>query len=273
MATTMINETPCMKDGSKRSPEQIFSQSNVQPNQKYWRTFGCPVYVLQAEFQTGGPFHKWKQISKVGIYLGRSPQHARSIALVLDRTTGLVSPQFHVSFDSNFDTVTKDDHDDTWKIKAGFVTRIKPPVHKITSPRGRNTSTTRYTSEVTSERMTEISTARDERIRRRNFKKRDSAGDIKRTEDETRSSTSNTPEGGNATNPEGVQRVLNSTVTDGSSPNMIIDEHEISETSEIFCLETIFPQHNEDEEEERRELCIYKAISDPDTMYMHQEMQ
>ena len=39
------------------------------------------------------------------MYLGHSPVHAGSVALVLNLTTGHVSPQFHVVFDDEFSTV------------------------------------------------------------------------------------------------------------------------------------------------------------------------
>ena len=45
----------------------------------------------------------------MGVYLGQSPQHARSVALVLNIKTGLVFPQFHVAFDDMFETVGKGD--------------------------------------------------------------------------------------------------------------------------------------------------------------------
>ena len=39
------------------------------------------------------------------MYLGLSPEHARSVCLILSLTTGLVSAQFHVRADENFETV------------------------------------------------------------------------------------------------------------------------------------------------------------------------
>ena len=39
------------------------------------------------------------------MYVGRSPFHARSVAMVLNITTGRVSPQFHVQFDPGFHTI------------------------------------------------------------------------------------------------------------------------------------------------------------------------
>ena len=57
MANAMINESPNMQDSRRRSPEQIFTGSEVQANSKHWHTFGCPVYVLSSDLQTGKPFH------------------------------------------------------------------------------------------------------------------------------------------------------------------------------------------------------------------------
>ncbi|KAL7462239.1 hypothetical protein ACHAXS_002628 [Conticribra weissflogii] len=42
---------------------------------------------------------KWEPRSRVGVYMGHSPAHAGSVAMVLNPTTGHISPQFHVVFD------------------------------------------------------------------------------------------------------------------------------------------------------------------------------
>jgi hypothetical protein len=100
MANDVLIATPLMQNKEKLSPHQIFANTRTQSNPKHWKPFGCPVCVLDSSIQGGrGIIHKWKQRSKVGTHLGRSPQHARSVALVLDRQTALVSPQFHVTFD------------------------------------------------------------------------------------------------------------------------------------------------------------------------------
>ena len=50
---------------------------------KHWHTWGCPVFVLDAKAQSGH-LPKWEPKARVGIYLGHSPCHAGSVALVLN---------------------------------------------------------------------------------------------------------------------------------------------------------------------------------------------
>ena len=74
---------------------------------KTYHTLFCPVYVLDARAQSaGGPGPpKWEPRSRIGVYLGHSPFHAGSVALVFNPRTGRVSPQYHVVFDDTFSTV------------------------------------------------------------------------------------------------------------------------------------------------------------------------
>ncbi len=116
------------RDGSP-SPLEKFSKSPVEPNSRFWQPFGCPCYVLDAALQSDKAIkHKWEERSRVGIYLGRSPQHARSVALVLNLETGHVSPQFHVVFDPSFQTIKCSfggqppvSH---WQAKCGFTNEV-----------------------------------------------------------------------------------------------------------------------------------------------------
>ena len=74
---------------------------------KTYHTLFWLVYVLDAHAQSaGGPGPpKWEPRSRIGVYLGHSPFHARSVALVINPRTGRVSPQYHVIFDDTFLTV------------------------------------------------------------------------------------------------------------------------------------------------------------------------
>ena len=67
--------------------------------------FGCPVYVLNARLQGAVFIPKWDDQVRVGAYVVISPIHTENVFLVLNISTGHVSPQFHVVFDETFSTV------------------------------------------------------------------------------------------------------------------------------------------------------------------------
>ena len=92
-------------DDAGRSPEMKFSNSEFRVRLKDFHPFGCPVFVLEASLQSDGFHPKWEPRARCGIYLGHSPCHAGSVALVLNPKTLHVSPQFHVVFDDDFTTV------------------------------------------------------------------------------------------------------------------------------------------------------------------------
>ena len=93
-------------DVDGKSPLEKFSGIKDDIVLSDFHTWGCPVYILDAPNQSGSiGTPKWEPRSHTGIYLGRSPCHAGSVALVLNISTGLISPQFHVVFDDEFTTV------------------------------------------------------------------------------------------------------------------------------------------------------------------------
>lgn len=108
-ANNVFNHLPSDQDPERkgRSPYQRISGSEVDLNPKHWMPFGCPTYALDSKLQEGKHLNKWKERSRVGVYLGLSPNHARNVALVLSLQTGLASPQFHVVFDQHFRTMSK----------------------------------------------------------------------------------------------------------------------------------------------------------------------
>ena len=123
LANDMYNVSPCFQLEDNKSPLQSISGSSVSINKKHYRPFGCPAFVLHNALQQNKPHSKWSERARVGIYLGKSPHHDRNVALILNRETGLVSPQFHVLYDEKFHTVTDDEFDSNWKVKTGFVSR------------------------------------------------------------------------------------------------------------------------------------------------------
>ena len=129
-ANDCVNITPNLQDATKQLPHQLFTSTTVMINKKHWRLFGCPVFVLEEQLQSGRPYQKWRQRAHVGIYLGQSPIQNRNVALVLHRNMGHVSPQFHVKFDPSFHTVQQDKLVCTWQQATYFVQ--PPPEMQIT---------------------------------------------------------------------------------------------------------------------------------------------
>ena len=97
--------TPSLKE--RISPLDKFSQVAVRPKISSFHHFGCLVYVLVDALAAGKSLPKWEERARFGIYLGHSPLHARSVALIFSLTTRLLSPQFRVVFDDHFQTVRK----------------------------------------------------------------------------------------------------------------------------------------------------------------------
>jgi hypothetical protein len=88
-----------------RTPEQRWNKSDVIPDPKNFHPFGCPVYILDSRLASGNSIPKWQPRARVGVYLGLSPCHAGTVALVLNPRTLRVSPQYHVVYDDEFTTV------------------------------------------------------------------------------------------------------------------------------------------------------------------------
>ena len=106
-AVHLHNETPGME--TRVTPHEVWSQSkssytsllNAQP-------WGCPTYVLSPRLQDGGKIPKWEPRSRLAQYMGVSPLHASTVGLVLNLRTRKISPQYHLVYDSNFETVHSD---------------------------------------------------------------------------------------------------------------------------------------------------------------------
>ena len=95
-------------DADGNTPESRLygvTQHKYLPIQSFHTLF-CPVYVLDHRLHSaGGSIPKWEPRSRCGVYLGHSPMHAGSVALVFNPATGRVSPAYHVVFDDTFSTV------------------------------------------------------------------------------------------------------------------------------------------------------------------------
>jgi hypothetical protein len=87
------------RENQAKSPDELFSKTDVRPTTRFLHVFGAPVYVLHSDLQGGKSIPKWNQRSRVCIYLGNSRMHASSMSLILNPKTGYVSPQFHCIYD------------------------------------------------------------------------------------------------------------------------------------------------------------------------------
>jgi len=70
--------------------------------------------------QAGRKISKWQLRSRVGVHLGPSWAHARTVGLILSLTTGIVSPQYHLKFDDKFKAVKHLPTNSLWQIKCHF---------------------------------------------------------------------------------------------------------------------------------------------------------
>jgi len=299
MANEAINETPNMKDEKGRSPIQLFSNTEVHTHEKHWAPFGCPTYVLNSKLQSGTIHNKWAYRSRVGIYLGRSPNHGRNVALVLDRVTGLVSPQFHVEFDPGFQTVKHDKFDTHWQTKAGLIGHDGKPIPAPQESRNLNMRTLPAPEGASEPRKKRIRF--DDEV----SKPEGINDDINQVGMDTPGNTnelqqpSNDSQLENTTNdsenpvnapamaagrsqqqerqPESQQAPQTSQPTQPAEQSINAMEAELSKATanviegEIFCFEAMFPAYAGEPEQDP--LKVFKATSDPDTMYMHEAMK
>ena len=89
-ANDVANATP--NKGEEITPLEKFSSVSVAPKVRHFHSFGCPTYVLDNPLQSGQGLPKWSSRSRLRVYLGASPNHASSVALILNPRTGHVSP-------------------------------------------------------------------------------------------------------------------------------------------------------------------------------------
>ena len=282
MANEIYNNTPSLQNDSYNTPMQSVSSSDVEINQKHYKTFGCPVFVLKRKLQEGKPYPKWDERARIGVYLGPSPHHNKNVALVLDRDSGLVSPQFHVLFDNEFQTVKDDKYDSSWQIKAGFssqrelerINRKKDNAPVIIPGISKNPNIKDQNSEGD----------KPQGILKKGRKRKASGSDIhlgqkstKRTKlertvrwKEKEGATANFPRGelrrSPRLNPElaKAQELL-------SLQASITSKQEQEIPGEIFCMQSLIDDH--DQLYEFMNPIAFKASSDPDTMYMHEAMR
>lgn len=306
-----INSSPSMQDQQRRSPDQIFSKSTVMPNPKHYKPFGCPTYVLDAQLQAGKPHGKWEERSKVGIYLGTSPTHPRNVPLVLSLTTGLVSPQFHIKYDSSFSTVKDLLTVSNWQLKAGFVTQresnqsheeaskqigkkrkkrnTQQRMHSEPGPHSNNRKRARVNSDRTDpgapDQETDHSDQQSEDVDQLGTSVPNPEGGLQLEAEPPRLQQSHRQSDDGQAPPTANEEVQNPVRTSRTgrvrkpvqrliaAMESQIDDPIPRVQDEILCLQSVFPDHASYEATNSDPLVAYKATADPDTMYLHEAMK
>ena len=91
---------------NRLAPLKIYTATNQNLTslcrEKLW---GCPAYVLDPTLQDGKKIPKWYPKRRRGKYVGKSTNHASSVRLIRNLSTGYISPQYHVIYDNEFQTV------------------------------------------------------------------------------------------------------------------------------------------------------------------------
>ena len=97
-ACYLFNHVPSHTTGL--SPADVFTKTRW-PQKRFLdlHVWGCPIYVLEKSLQNGQKIPKWKPRSNRSIHMGISHEHASTVPLALNTSTGAITPQFHVVFD------------------------------------------------------------------------------------------------------------------------------------------------------------------------------
>ena len=97
-ATYLHNNMPNPTTGL--SPNDLFTRMQFDANKFHdLHVWGCLVYVLDKKISDRNKLLRWTPHSHHGVYMGMSPLHSSSVPLVLNPSTGSITPQFHVVFD------------------------------------------------------------------------------------------------------------------------------------------------------------------------------
>ena len=95
-----------IRKGKSQCPYELFTGEPPPTSLPDFRVFGSPIYVLRKELQDHGKLGKWSSRAWQGIYIGPSSCHSGNVPLIYNPTTTHISPQFHVTYDEFFQTVT-----------------------------------------------------------------------------------------------------------------------------------------------------------------------
>ena len=286
---------------TNESPLERFAKVSVRPKIKHFHPFGCPVYVLKDKYHQGGPVPKWESRARVGLYLGPSPRHARSVALVLSLDNGHVSPQYHVRFDHLFETVADINKVVAykWQEKCHFRKSKDSPRQSLeenanseimgettTAPEGGSQQDPPGTGSENSvrEMTTGIESRENDSGPQNSASSNQNAPTV--VEDQQQEQVTTSTDGGTTTTDEEVQEMAPPaapTITRSGrrvKPTRRMQESMQQRLEGAVAYAAAAPQQEQDMylEEDAMEylndpIAVMKATSDPDTMYHHEAMK
>ena len=128
------NQTP-RQSLNYQTPNAIFANTTYNLEKKSLHQlifrnlhpFRCPVYVLDIIIQSGQKIPRWEPRTRTCIYLGQSLDHAQYVSLVLNPLTGHISPQYHIVYDDNFETLATA-NDPTLNVSWDRLATIHTPI-------------------------------------------------------------------------------------------------------------------------------------------------
>ena len=131
-AVWIYNHIPFI--GTGLSPIDTWSKSRFPLRELHnLHVFGCPVYVLEKRLADGKSIGRWEARSQRYVHVGFSDKHAKTVPLVLNLATGSITPQWNITMDDYFSTVTSsveelpDFNDTEWRELFGTSTyHIEP---------------------------------------------------------------------------------------------------------------------------------------------------
>jgi len=110
------------------------SSTSSSPSLDHFHPFGCPVYILNRSLADGNSIPRWQPRSHLGIYLGRSPNHAKDVSLILDLTTNYISAKYHIIYDNKVETTTNSNNNNKiWttlfieQLQSTYSQHLPPP--------------------------------------------------------------------------------------------------------------------------------------------------
>ena len=104
-AAYVLNHTP--KETNGLSAMDVFSRCLWEKRRFHdLHVWGSPVYVLDKKASDGKKIPLWQLRSQRCMFMGFSSEHASTVPLVFNPSTGTITPKWDVVFDDWFSTVT-----------------------------------------------------------------------------------------------------------------------------------------------------------------------